>query len=160
MRATDDLGTLVMNALSVQPAVDVSASAARYGGAELRTAEHQREQQRQDRLAALQRQFVEGPVVVIPGGGSSGSDSRGAVVIPGRGTVYFGAYKSSGPWGTLEAERGVLVATDGSSRRVSAPLRRDDGTFAGDGWTFKAAPSWGVREGARRGDYEVVRQQP
>ena len=29
-----------------------------------------------------------------------------------------------------------------------------------DGWTFKAAPAWVVREGARRGDYEVVRQQP
>src|SRR4030095_14977372 len=82
-----------------------------------------------------------------------------AVVIPGSGTVYFGAYKASGPWGTLDAERGVLIAGDGS-RRVSAPVRRDDGTFAGDGWTLKAAPGWVVREGARRGDYEVVRQQP
>ena len=33
-------------------------------------------------------------------------------------------------------------------------------TFAGDGWTFKAASGWVVREAARRGDYEVVRQQP
>lgn len=31
-------------------------------------------------------------------------------------------------------------------------------TFTGDGWTFKAAADWVVREGARRGDYEVVRQ--
>ena len=88
------------------------------------------------------------------------SDSRGAVVIPGIGTVYFGAFRASGGWGTLEAEKGALVASDGSSRRVPAPVRRDDGTFAGDGWTFKAAPGWVVREGARRGDYEVVRQQP
>jgi hypothetical protein len=44
---------------------------------------------------------------------------------------------------------------------VNAPIEwGDDGTFAGDGWTFKAAPGWVVREGARRGDYEVVRQQP
>jgi hypothetical protein len=43
---------------------------------------------------------------------------------------------------------------------VSAPVRRDDVTFAGDGWTFKAAPGWVVREGVRRGDYEVVRQAP
>ena len=160
VRATDDLGTLVMNAFAVQPAADAAASAARYDGAELRRAEEQREQRRQDRLAALRRQFLDGPVLVMPGGGSAGSDSRGAVVIPGSGTVYFGSFKASGPWGTLDAERGVLVATDGSSRRVSAPARRDDRTFAGDGWTFRVAPGWVVREGARRGDYEVVRQQP
>ena len=160
VRATDDLGTLVMNAFAVQPAADAAASAARYDGAELRRAEEQREQRRQDRLAALRRQFLDGPVLVMPGGGSAGSSSQGAVVIPGSGTVYFGSFKASGPWGTLDAERGVLVATDGSSRRVSAPARRDDGTFAGDGWTFRAAPGWVVREGARRGDYEVVRLQP
>ena len=160
VRNTDDIGTLLMNALSVQPAADAAASAARYGGAEIRRSEEQREQQRQDRLAALRRQFIDGPVLVMPGNGSAGSNSTGAVVIPGSGTVYFGAFKASGAWGTLEAEKGVLVASDGSSRRVSAPVRRDDGTFAGDGWTFKAAPGWVVREGARRGDYEVVRQQP
>ena len=36
----------------------------------------------------------------------------------------------------------------------------DAATISGDGWTFKAAPGWVIREGARRGDYEVVRQQP
>ena len=86
------------------------------------------------------------------------SDSRGATVIPGIGTVYFHAYRASGPWGALEAEKGVLLASDGRSRRVAAPVRRDDGTFSGDGWTFTAAPGWTVREGPRRGDYEVVRQ--
>jgi hypothetical protein len=160
VRATDDLGTLVMHAFSVQPAGDATASAARYGGAELRAAEEQRERHRQDRLAALRRQFVDGPVLVTPGGGSAASDSTGAIVIPGAGTVYFGAFRSSGPWGTLEAEKGVLVASDGRSRRVSAPQRRDDGTFSGDGWTIKVSPGWVVREGARRGDYEIVRQQP
>jgi hypothetical protein len=160
VRNTDDIGTLLMNALSVQPADNAAASAARYGGAEIRRSEEQREQQRQDRVAALRRQFIDGPVLVVPGNGSAGSNSTGAVVIQGSGTVYFGAFKASGPWGTLDAEKGVLVATDGSSRRVSAPVRRDDGTFAGDGWTFKAAPDWVVREGARRGDYEVVRRQP
>ena len=88
------------------------------------------------------------------------SDSRGAVVLPGVGTVYFGPFRASGAWGTLEAEKGVLVANDGSSRRVSAPVARDAATFGGDGWTFKAAAGWVVREGARRGDYEVVRRQP
>jgi hypothetical protein len=158
VRGSDDLGTLVMRALAVQPATDATASAARYGGAEIRASEAQREEERQQRLAELRHRFVDGPVLVIPGGGSGLSDSRGATVIPGIGTVYFGPYRASGSWGTLEAERGVLIASDGRSRRVSAPVRRDDGTFAGDGWTFKAAPGWVIREGARRGDYEVVRQ--
>jgi hypothetical protein len=160
VRATDDLATLVMRALAVQPATDATASAGRYDGAEIRASEQQREQDRQQRLAELRQRFVEGPVLLIPGGSSSMSDSRGAVVIPGVGTVYFGPFRASGAWGTLEAEKGVLVASDGRSRRVSSPVRRDDGTFTGDGWTFKAATGWVVREGARRGDYEVVRQQP
>ena len=160
VRGTDDLGTLVMGALAVQPAPDATASATRYGGVEIRASEEKREQERQERLAELRRRFVDGPVLVIPGGGSGMSDSRGAVVIPGIGTVYFGPYRASGAWGTLEAEKGVLVASDGRSRRAAAPVRRDDGTVAGDGWTFKAAAGWVVRDGARRGDFEVVRQSP
>jgi hypothetical protein len=159
VRGSDDLATLIMRAFAIQPASDAAASASRYGGAEIRASEEQREQERQKRLAELQRRFIDGPVLVIPGGGSGMSDSRGAVVIPGIGTVYFGQFRASGNWGTLEAESGVLVASDGRSRRVSAPARRDDGTFAGDGWTFKVAPGWLVREGPRPGDYEVVRQQ-
>jgi hypothetical protein len=160
VRGTDDLGTLVMRALAVQPATDATASATRYGGAEIRASEEKRDQERQQRLAELRQRFVDGPVLVIPGGGSGMSDSRGAAVIPGIGTVYFGPYRASGGWGTLEAEKGVLIASDGRTRRVPAPMRRDDGTLAGDGWTFKVAAGWEVREGARQGDYEVVRQQP
>lgn len=87
------------------------------------------------------------------------SDSRGATVIPGSGTVYFNMYRASGDWGTLEARNGVLLGSDGRTRRVPAPVRREDGTFAGDGWTFRVAPGWTVREGARPGDYEVVRRE-
>jgi len=158
VRGTDDLGTLLMRALAVQPATDATASATRYGGAEIRASEQKREQERQERLAELRRRFVDGPVLRIPGGGSGMSDSRGAVVIPGVGTVYFGPFRASGVWGTLEAEKGVLVASDGGSRRLAAPARPDGAAIAGDGWTFKAAAGWVVREGARRGDYEVVRQ--
>jgi len=160
VRGTDDLATLVMRALAVEPATDATASATRYGGAEIRASEQQREQKRQQRLAELRQRFVDGPVLVIPGGGSGMSDSRGAAVIPGIGTVYFGPFRASGDWGTLEAEKGVLVASDGRSRRLAAPARPDGAAIAGDGWTFKAAPGWVVREGSRRGDYEVVRQQP
>ena len=159
VRASDDPAALLMRALGVQPVVDVAAAAARYGGAELRAAEEQREQQRQARIAELRRRFVDGPVFVMPGGGGGLSNSMGAVVIPDAGTVYFHPYRMSGPWGTLEAEKGVLEASDGRWRRLPAPVRGDGATISGDGWTFKAAAGWIIREGGRRGDYEVVRQQ-
>jgi len=158
--SSDDLASLVLRALAVPPAVDVTASAATYDGPALRASEQRREGQRQQQIVELRRRFVDGPVLLVPGTGSGSFDSRGAVVIPGVGTVYFGAYRSSGRWGSLEAKNGVLVASDGGSRRLAAPVRRDPTTFAGDGWTFKAASEWVVREGARRGDYEVVQQQP
>ena len=158
VRATDDVAVLLMRALGVQPVTDAAAAATRYGGAELRAAEEQREQQRQARMAELRRRFVDGPVLVMPGGGGGFSDSRGAVVIPDVGTVYYGPYRMSGQWGTLEADKGVLLTSDGRLRRLPAPVRGDGTTISGDGWTLKAAAGWVIRDGARKGDYEVVRQ--
>jgi hypothetical protein len=149
-----------MRALGVQPVGDAAAAAVRYGGAELRAAEEERERQRQARIAELRQQFIDGPVLVMPGAGAGLSNSLGAVVIPDVGTIYFGAYRQTGEWGTLEAEKGVLVSSDGRTRRLPLPVRRDDITVGGEGWTVKAAPGWVVREGSRRGDYELVRQQP
>jgi hypothetical protein len=160
LRASDDTAVLLARALGVEPAADAAAAAARYAGAELRAAEERRDQERQARIAELRRRFVDGPVFVMPGGGSGSTNSMGAAVIPDAGTVYFHPYRMSGPWGTLEAEKGVLDATGGQSRRLPAPVKGDAATISGDGWTFKAAAGWVVREGPRPGDYEVVRQQP
>jgi hypothetical protein len=159
-RGSDDPPVMLMRALGVQPVADAAAAAARYGGTEIRAVEERREQQRQARIAELRQRFVDGPVFVLACGGSGTSNSLGAVVIPGAGTVYFHPYRLSGPCGTLVAENGVLEASDGGLRSLPAPVRGDDATISGDGWTFKAAAGWVVREGARKGDYEVVRQQP
>jgi hypothetical protein len=160
VRGSDDPPAMLMRALGVQPVVDVAAVAARYGGADLRAAEERRNQQRQTRIAELRRRFVDGPVFVMPCGGGGTSNSLGAVVIPGAGTVYFHPYRRSGPCGTLAAENGVLEASDGVPLRLPAPVRGDDTTISGDGWTFTAGAGWVIREGGRRGDYEVVRRQP
>jgi hypothetical protein len=158
IRGTDDFAALLAGAFTVQPAAD--AAVARYGGAEIRAAEEQREKGRQERLAELRRQFVDGPLLVLRGGGSGVSNSMGAVVIPDVGTVFFGPYRHNTDSGTLAAEKGVLLESDGRVRRVPAPVRRDDTTLVGDGWTFTVKPGFVIREGPRRGDYEVVRQQP
>ena len=145
--------------LGVQPVTEAAAAGTRDGDAKLRAAEEVREQQRQARIAELRQRFVDGPVFVMACGGSGTLNSVGAVVIPGAGTVYFNPYRLSGRCGTLAAENAVLVAPDGGSRRLPAPVRGDDATISGDGWTFKAGAGWMIREGVRKGDYEVVRQQ-
>jgi hypothetical protein len=160
IRGTDDVGVLLAGALTLQPGANAAAAASRYGGAEVRAAEEQRERSRQERLAGLRRQFVDGPVLVIRGGGRGGFNSMGAVVIPDVGTVFFGPYSHNTDSGVLQAEKGVLVESNGSVRRVPAPARRDDTTLVGDGWTFTVKPGFVIREGARPGDYEAVRQQP
>jgi hypothetical protein len=160
VRASDDLSVVLMRALGVQPAADVAAAVARYGGAEIRAAEDQREQQRQARIAELRQRFVDGPVLVMPGGGGGYTDSHGAAVIPDVGTVYFGPYRVTGVWGTLDAEKGVLILSDGRTRHLPAPVPGDAATISGDGWTFKASAGWMVREGVRKGDYEVIPRQP
>lgn len=158
VQVNEDPTTLLMRALAVEPAADATASAVRYGGTELRAAEDQRAAARQARLDELRRRFVEGPVFVMPGGGGGVSNSLGATVIPAVGTVYFHAYRMSGEWGALDANDGVLVTTDGRLRHLAAPSPGSSTTISGPGWTFKAAPGWTVREGARRGDYELIRQ--
>jgi hypothetical protein len=158
IRPSDNPAWLLMRALGVQPTADAAAAAPRYGGAEIRAAEEQREQQRRARIAELRRRFVDGPVLVMPGGGRGFTDSHGAIVIPDLGTVFFGDYRMTGDWGALDANSGVLVSTDGRTRRLPAPVLADSKTVSGEGWTFKAAPGWVIRGGARRGDYEVVKQ--
>ena len=158
IRSSDNPALLLIRALGIQPTADAAAAAARYGGAELRAAEHQREEQRQARIAELRRRFVDGPVFQMPGGGRGFSDSHGATVIPDVGTVFFGEYHMTGEWGALDANNGVLVSTDGRTRRLPGPVRGDGVALSGDGWTFKAAPGWVIQEGTRRGDFEVVRK--
>ena len=158
VRVSDDPAEMLMRALAIQPVADVEAAATRYGGAEIRAAEALRERQRQARIAELRRRFVDGPVLVMPGGGGGFTDSHGAVVIPDVGTIWFGNYRIKGKWGALEADKGVLLSTDGSTRRLPMPVRSGDSTIAGEGWTLKLAPGWVIRDGARKGDYELVAQ--
>jgi hypothetical protein len=88
----------------------------------------QRERGRQERLAELRRQFVDGPVLVIRGGGGGSFNSMGAVVIPDVGTVFFGPYTHNTESGMLRAEKGVLLDTSAAPSRAQHPTtpRRHD----------------------------------
>src|SRR3954447_26071478 len=70
------------------------------------------------RIAALRRRFVDGPVLTMPAPGRGTSDTTGSVVIPGAGTVFFHSFIQSGQLGRLEANDGVLRASDGATLSV------------------------------------------
>ncbi len=158
LRGTSDLGDLLGSATGRPATTDVTAAAARYDGATLRTAEEARDRAQQVRVAELRGRFVDGPVLTMPAGGSGTSDTRGSVGIPGVGTVYFGNFTLSAQWGRLNADGGVLRAVGGDtlSVPVSGPL--EGSTLRGEGWSAMLNAGWVVRPAARPGSFVIVRE--
>ncbi len=158
VRGTSDLGQMLMAALDITPAQNAVEASQRYGGAELRTAEQTRAEQRAARMRELRKRFVDGPVLIVPSGGGGSFNAVGATPIPGAGTVYVLPYRQKGDWGTLDATNGVLVGDDGT-RRLPGPVRVDGTKVTGEGWTVTVATGWLVRSGARSGDYQIIRDR-
>ena len=156
VRSHSDLGQLLMAALAVKPVANAVEASERYGGTELRAAEQARAERRKAVMQELQRRFVDGPVLVVPAGGSGTFNAVGATPIPGVGTVYVLPYRQKGEWGTLDATNGVLVGEDGK-RRLPGPVRIEGVNVTGDGWTVTVAQGWTVRAGPRFGDYQIIR---
>jgi hypothetical protein len=111
---------------------ELTAAAARYDGAALRTAEEVRDRAQQVRVAELRRRFVEGPVPTMPAAGRGTSDTTGSVGIPGIGTVFFRNFTLSAQWGRLNADGGVLRAADGSTLSVPVTGPLEGTTLQGD----------------------------
>ena len=158
VRSDSDLGQMLMAALDVTPVANALEASARYGGIEIRAAEQAREQRRKALVRELQKRFVDGPVLLVPSGGSGTFNAQGATPIPGAGTVYVLPYRQSGAWGTLEAMNGVLINDDGT-RRLPGPVRIDGATVTGDGWKVTVAPGWRVGSGPRSGDCQIIRDR-
>ena len=158
IKGSDDLAAFVAQAYNIHPSKDVSKSVFKYNGSAILASEHQREKDRQEKMENLRNAFVDNSVLIFPGGSHS-FDTRGAIVIPGEGTIYFGPFKASGPWGSLDATKGVLVSSDGSKRILAAPIRIDEKTFKGDGWTLIVGDGWAVKESIPQGKYEVVKKE-
>jgi hypothetical protein len=156
VRSDSDLGQMLLAALDVRPVANAVEASARYGGMELRAAEQTRAERRRTVVLELQKRFVDGPVLLVPSGGSGSFNAVGATPIPGVGTVFVLPYRQSGEWGTLEAMNGVLINDDGT-RGLPGPVRIDGATLTGDGWTVTVAPGWKVSSGPRSGDYQIIR---
>ena len=159
VRGDSDLGDLLGSANNRPLTTDLAVAAARYDGATLRTAEEARDRARQVRVAELRRRFVDGPVLTMPAGGSSSSDSTGAVGIPGAGTVFFHNYNLSAQWGRLDANDGVLRAADGATLSVPVTRPLEGTTLRGDDWSVTLNSGWVVRPAARPGSFTIVREK-
>lgn len=154
IRATDDLGELLMTAADIEPSRSVELAARCYGEPELWAAEEEREAVRQARIAELRARFVDGPVLVVPRGRNASFITTGVTPIPGHGTIYP-SFRVSGDWGRIEAEE-VLMSPDGTTLAVPAPFATEGRTLSGDGWTVVLETGWTVEPGPRDGDYQVV----
>src|SRR5262249_18370609 len=157
-RSSSDLGDLLASAINRPPTTNVVAAAARYDGATLRTAEEARDRAHRVRVAELRGRFVDGPVLTMPGTGSGTSDTTGSVAIPGAGTVFFRNFTLSAQWGRLNADTGVLRATDGATLSVPVTGPLEGTTLRGDGWTATLNSGWVVRPAARPGSFVIVRE--
>jgi hypothetical protein len=157
VRATSDLGDMLASAINRPATPNVTAAAARYDGAALRTKEEARDRAQQLRVAELRRRFVDGPVLTMPAAGSGTSNTLGSVVIPGAGTVFFQTFTQSGQWGRLTASTGVLRASDGTTLSVPITAPLTGTTLQGDGWSVTLNAGWVVRPAARAGSFVIVR---
>ncbi len=154
IKQADDLGQILMHAAKINPTKNAQQAAVTYGGLQLWVAEGKREEKRKLRVAELRRQFVEGPVLVMPRGRNAAFITLGVTPIPGHGTIYP-SYRVTGKWGNIEAEK-ILVSIDGESLTVPAPVETRNTTLSGDGWRIKLNPGWSVRPGSRSGDYQII----
>ena len=159
LRGTSDLGDLLAMATKRPPTTELTAAAARYDGATLRTAEGARDRAQQVRVAELRRRFVDGPVLTMPAPGRGTSDTTGSVVIPGAGTVFFRNFTRATQWGRLDANNGVLLSGDGSTLSVPVTGPLEGTTLQGDGWTATLYSGWAVRPAARPGSFTIVREK-
>jgi hypothetical protein len=158
LRSASDLGDLLASATNRPPATDLAVAAARYDGAALRTSEEARDRGQQLRVAELRRRFVDEPVLTMPAAGSGTSDTTGSVGIPGVGTVFFRNFTLSARWGRLNANNGVLRASDGETLSVPVTGSLEGATLQGDGWSATLNPGWVVRPAARPGSFTIVRE--
>ncbi len=157
-----DLGHLLAKAASatlpneMDQAVEVRAKA--YGGDEIRNAEVERDREHQALLAKYRKQFIEGPVLILPLLSADLSfDPRTLVPLGDHGAVYP-TFTLSDEWGTLSVTGGgALRSADWSGTRVSITEPLDKPPYKGEGWSLKLNQGWIIKPAERKGDLVVTK---
>ena len=132
---------------------DVLRRSKSYDGDVLIAAETERENKRLAQLKVFQKEFVDGPVLVLPMSNFS-FDPNNVTPFPGHGTVYSEC-KVTGDWGVLQVSGSVLVTGDYKTAILPAPKGPSD--MKGEGWTLQLNPGWKLVPGSRSGDMVAVK---
>jgi len=160
-----DLGDLLAHAYGIEPSGTSETQAIRraqsYDGEEVIALETQRDRDRQTRLAAARKRYIDGPVLVFPPDAlfSYGFDPNHVLSVDASSTVYEGGQVSN-VWGVLRAPGGFLIVR-GANRvlrvQVPAPANVQERPLKGEGWTLELTPGWSLEPGPRPGDWALKR---
>ena len=162
-----NLGQLMAQAYGVQvPAatalnkMEALRRAERYDGSEVVAIETEREAKHQARVAAARRDFVDGPVLLLPVGQEFNYtfDPNAVLALDDKLTLYEGEIQVSDAWGLLRTTEGALFVRDqrGLVRvQVPAPADASKTSLTGKGWTLELKPGWQVVPEGRAGDFAV-----
>lgn len=156
-----DLGAILAKTVRVSPETihssDINERAAAYDDPALWKTESKREQAREKRLAEYRKQFLTGPVLVLPLRQPQVSfDPRELVPLDDIGTVYPGMSVSD-KWGSLKVTGGALLLGNWSAIHLSAAGADLGESTNGTGWTLELAKGWSVKPD-RKPDRWTVRR--
>lgn len=155
-----DLGALLGELAKAPPSKGtIQALGARYDGAALIASEEARAKKRDEQIAEWRKALVDGPVLIVPLEGESGTfDPRRVYPISDTETVYT-SRELRGTWGSLAVDEAPMLQDRAKGRAtVSLDGAAPDGSH-GKSWTLKLAPGWTISPGERRGDLTVVLKQ-
>ncbi len=163
LKKEDDLGVVLQHTIAIKLPQSIKRAAEErakiYDGDKLQTSETERENKRQQLVAAYRAKLVDGPVLVIPLQKMSMELNPGNLVpLDSLGTVYP-TIRVVDVWGVLTVSRGALMNSTFSRIYVSAPDRLSASPIQGDGWTLDLNAGWTVTNGERKGDYIVKKTE-
>lgn len=159
LKKEDDLGVVLQQTLAIKLSRDIKEAAADrariYDGDQLKASETERENNRQQLVAAYRAKLVAGPLLVIPLQKMNMQFNPGNLVpLDSLGTVYPDI-RIVDVWGVLTVSKGALMNSTYSRIYVSAPDSLSASPIRGEGWTLELNADWTVAPGERKGDYVV-----
>jgi hypothetical protein len=165
-KAGGDLNAVLARGLKLKPAAaserDALARAQRYDGDEVIASETRRETIRRERSSKYRAHLIDGPVLVIPIGGSFNYsyNPNNLVPISDTGLVYP-TMRVTDDWGILVVTDGALLIRTGSTvtrLQVAAPADLQARPLQGPGWKLELQAGWEIVPGDRKGDF-ILRKQ-
>jgi hypothetical protein len=168
LTSQSDLGQLLADAYEIKlPAPDRAEATRRaqaYDGDEVIAQETAAEREREEKVSAARKRFIDGPVLILPPGDQFNYtfNPNAVLALDEELTLYEGDLQVSDAWGVLHTSNGVLmVRRNGPIVRAQMPSPTDPNArpLKGDGWRLELEPGWTVVPASRAGDFTLKKAQ-